>query len=309
MGKVCLLFIYTHRFDQNIGKLESIYKNRFSDIFHLVPFYDGGKENVIPVFENQFYFQAYLPQSIHKFFNEKYTHYFFLCDDVLLHPDINENNYELWFGVDAETSFFPDLWGSLDKLSYSWPNTFPALNAFYMDDHLHHHYIDWKKHFLPREKALEKFNQYGIDFKKINYGKYVRSAAFPRKTDMFFHYLKLFFKRRRSLPYPLVAGYSDIFIIPAAEIKEFSDHCETTRQMRLWVEVAIPTMAIVSLNNINFEKDIRKKGSAYWTNNNDKELSNRERLCDFNLKNLFNTFKSDELYIHPVKLTKWKVDE
>ena len=49
-SEVCLLIIYNHRYDDNIEKLERIYKNRFSDIYHIVPFYNGTIENVIPVY-------------------------------------------------------------------------------------------------------------------------------------------------------------------------------------------------------------------------------------------------------------------
>ena len=48
---VPLIIIYNHRFDQNIEKLNKIYGERFSKIYHLVPFYDGDLPNVIPVFE------------------------------------------------------------------------------------------------------------------------------------------------------------------------------------------------------------------------------------------------------------------
>jgi hypothetical protein len=41
---VALVIIYNHRYDKNIDILESIYANRFSNIFHIVPFYDGDKK-------------------------------------------------------------------------------------------------------------------------------------------------------------------------------------------------------------------------------------------------------------------------
>jgi len=57
--KAALILIYNHRYDKNIEILEKIYSKRFSVIFHLVPFYDGNRDNVIPVYENSYYFEGY----------------------------------------------------------------------------------------------------------------------------------------------------------------------------------------------------------------------------------------------------------
>src|ERR1017187_1011042 len=92
MNKVPLIIIYNHRFDDNIEKLEKIYRDRFSTIFHLVPFYDGDLTNVIPVFERSYYFHGYIPQALRILKKINCSHYFFVSDDVLLHPSINENN-------------------------------------------------------------------------------------------------------------------------------------------------------------------------------------------------------------------------
>lgn len=40
---VALIVVYNHRYDRNIEVVERIYAGRFSNIFHLVPFYDGTK--------------------------------------------------------------------------------------------------------------------------------------------------------------------------------------------------------------------------------------------------------------------------
>ena len=71
-GNIALIIIYNHRYDSNVSILEGIYKERFSDIFHLMPFYDGDKPNVIPVYENSRYFQGYIAQGFRNFFNESF---------------------------------------------------------------------------------------------------------------------------------------------------------------------------------------------------------------------------------------------
>src|ERR1700743_1228199 len=93
MNKVALIIIYNHRYDKNIELLEQIYKSRFSNIYHLIPFYNGNKENVIAVYDNSFYFEGYIAQGLKSYFKEDYTHYFFVADDMVLNPVVNEHNY------------------------------------------------------------------------------------------------------------------------------------------------------------------------------------------------------------------------
>lgn len=54
MEKIALLIIYNHRYDKNIPILDKIYEGRFSYVYHVVPFYDGDRENVIAVYENSY---------------------------------------------------------------------------------------------------------------------------------------------------------------------------------------------------------------------------------------------------------------
>ena len=61
--RIALVVIYNHRFDGNISIVEDLYRERFSNIFHLVPFYDGDRPDVIPVYENSFQFQGYIAQG------------------------------------------------------------------------------------------------------------------------------------------------------------------------------------------------------------------------------------------------------
>lgn len=82
-SKVALIIIYNHRYDKNIEVLENLYKTRFSNIYHLIPFYDGDKENVIAVYENSYRFQGYISQAFRTFYKDMYDHYFFVADDLM----------------------------------------------------------------------------------------------------------------------------------------------------------------------------------------------------------------------------------
>lgn len=79
---IALVLIHNHRFDRNLPLLDAMYQSRFDRVWHLMPFYDGDRENVIPVYENSFQFQGYVAQG-RRFLEEPgITHYFFAADDL-----------------------------------------------------------------------------------------------------------------------------------------------------------------------------------------------------------------------------------
>ena len=308
---VALIIIYNHRFDANIPKLEKIYENRFSLIYHLVPFYDGDLPNVIPVFENSFYFQGYIPQSKHILNKINASHFVFVGDDLILHPDINETNILSELKVSEDGAFLPWSWGTITKMSMEWANTFPTINSFYLEDYLLHHAPDWKRILPERDIAIQKLKKLGFTSGKLNYKLLKgenKSYNYPRFNITLKEYLKLLIKRRRTPAYPLLTGYSDMFIFPKNKLEKFSEYCELFRQMRLWVEVAIPTALVLTVDDLVFEKDTKWMGTTYWENENNEEMNERYEQVDFNFEELMKSYKSNELYIHPVKLSKWKIN-
>ena len=60
-----LVIVFNHRYDKNIAALEKIYRKKFFNIKFLVPFYNGDREDVIPIYENSHYFQGYFAQGYH----------------------------------------------------------------------------------------------------------------------------------------------------------------------------------------------------------------------------------------------------
>ena len=114
--KVALIIIFNHRYDKNIKTLEQVYKNKFSNIYFLVPFYDGMQPNVIPVYGNSYFFEGYLAQGFRHYFKEEYEHYLFAADDMILNPAITEDTYTSYFGLEAGNSFIPEIF-SLHHLS------------------------------------------------------------------------------------------------------------------------------------------------------------------------------------------------
>ncbi len=124
MYKVALVIIYNHQYNQNIDILERMYKNRFSNIYHLVPFYKDDKSNVIPVYCSSYCFQGYVAQGFKNYFNEDFDHYFFIGDDLILNPLINESNYREHLKLEKEACFIPRL-SPLNESKVFW--VFPDL--------------------------------------------------------------------------------------------------------------------------------------------------------------------------------------
>ena len=161
MNKVALIIIYNHQYNKNIDILEKIYKGRFSNIYHLVPFYKGKKQNVIPVYECSYYFQGYISQGFKSYFKEDYTHYFFVADDLLLNPMINETNYVEHLKLNSNTCFIPEFitlhdrseWWTRVGEAFRWSIKFPGIEA---------------KNQLPDyKKALQKFKQFDLTIKPL----------------------------------------------------------------------------------------------------------------------------------------------
>ena len=167
--KVCLVIIFNHRFDKNLPLLEKIYGDRFPDIYHLVPFYDGSQDNVIPVYEHSFYFQGYLPQVWSKIKSDDFSHYFFISDDLLLHPEINAKNCLNKLCINEGDAFLPNPWGSITDLTAEWSNFMPSINAFYLDEGLNHHFPNWQNIFLPKLEAKQRLTKYGYDSRNIQW--------------------------------------------------------------------------------------------------------------------------------------------
>jgi hypothetical protein len=311
---VALVFIYNHRYDKNISILEDIYKDRFSHIFHLMPFYDGRKNNVIPVYEHSFYFQGYMAQAS-KILKAKgdFDHFIFVGDDVILHPGINEYNYQEFFKVGKDDSFITFI-RDLVETGNSGTDLFLMHKAMFFE-------IPSKpgtgleiSHELPSyNEALKKFKEKGFDEPYIA-PEHV--YYYPKRTD-FVSNLRgslQYWKRNKEIKrllaqdkvkvsYPLVNGFSDVVIIPKSDFDQFAHYCGLFAAARLFVEYAIPTIMLLVCKNIVTENDLNRKSILFW--NDDREKFEKQYKNSF--KYLTNNFPDDALYMHPVKLSKWSI--
>lgn len=308
---VALVIIYNHRYDNNIPKIEEIYSNKFKNIFHLVPFYDGTKENVIAVYENSFYFEGYVAQA--KYFLKKqgkFDHFLFIGDDLILNPQINESNYKDYFNIDLNASFLPnyielstkeDYWDRLlDAVNYRFsirgleienqkPNYDEAINKFREKNLTEPFVISKLIYKLPKRNEYSK----GI----LGYIKYIREKKRIKEL------LKI---EKIKLEYPLVGSYSDIFIISNNNFDRFTHLCGVFSASKLFVELALPTAMVLSCDKIITENDLSMKGITFWTH---EENVTFQKQYNLSINDLFSSFPKDALYFHPVKLSKWKFDK
>jgi len=311
--KVALIVIYNHRFDKNIEIVENIYRSRFSLIYHLVPFYDGTKDNVISVYDNSYYFEGYIAQGYKHFRNKEISHYFFVSDDMILNPMINENNYCENFLLDTNTCFIPELTDFPRDNFFEWNRNTVAFNPF-----------DKKKKFtkgvevkgeLPTAKdALALLERHGIHNKPYSlkiYRKAPEVTLFKRIKAFFKDWLIIRIPYGKKSNYPLTSSYSDIFIVSQSVMGKFAHLCGCFSATRLFVEFAIPTALALSAEKIIQEKHLKLKGQGIHAryihvpgNENIEPLINS---CNYDLSLLLKKFPESHLYLHPIKLSKWDI--
>ena len=303
MSEVALIIIYNHQFNKNIEILENIYSGRFSNIYHLMPFFTGVKRNVIPVYGNSYYFQGYIAQGFKIFFKKEFKYYFFIADDLFLNPSINEKNYTEYFKLNNHNSFLPGLI-TIHEVNKYWNR---VKEAYRYSQYVAGVEI---KNLLPSyDESVEMFKNHGLKLGGLKYEqihkRYKPSDIYSLKALL--NWLLNKFKRIANrnklynLQYPLVGAYSDITIVDSATIKLFSHYCGLFASTNLFVELGLPSALVLSSTAIITEKDLNFQGKALWTKQ-DFELLNR---FDNKLNRLIENFPKETLYIHPIKLSNW----
>ncbi|MDD6001267.1 MAG: hypothetical protein PUC50_03635 [Bacteroidales bacterium] len=291
--KICLLVIYNHRYDKNISTIEKIYYDKFKYIYHIIPFYNGNKNNVITVYESSYYFQGYISQAYQHIKNKGFTHFFIIADDMLINPHLNENNLFDKIGINEYDVYFPNF-RSLNnspnwiwkKQALNWKITHPGVEI---------------QDILPKAETVKKiFREKGYPLDEIEDG--YKPISWKRKIFNFI-FRKKKEKEYIQLPYPLLCGYSDIMIIPSTLMDTFCLYCGAFAATNLFVENAIPTTLAIIAPQIKFDNNCKLKYGAMWT---DKD-SNFLQKYNFSLSELINNFPKEKLFLHPIKLSKWKL--
>lgn len=301
--EVGLFIIYNHRYDANIDKLEKIYSTRFSNIYHIIPFFNGNRKNVIPVYECSFRFQGYITQAI-QLVDESFKQYFFIADDLILNPAINETNYKEWFHLNGKNAY----------IEFTKPIREMGGWAFYrraMDPLPKFEWYNgtlWEKEIMPSEQAYAIAKQKGYDKEQflvdipMVWKARKKLKQYPRLFVLFFKILLL---GKQQCPYPVWGGYSDICIIPGEKMKEISHMLGVFAAMNLFVEMAIPTALQLLCEEVTEAKNLAPSyGKILWMLTDKESIGSQ---YNYSYKTLENNWDKNCLYIHPVKLSKWDV--
>ena len=304
--KIAFLIIYNHRFDKNIPVLDKLFEGKFSHIYHIVPFYDGDRENVLPVYESSYYFSGYVSQALTQLKNESFTHYVFTSDDLMLNPRLNEDNILDEIGIGIDESYMPRF-RQIDDVE--WPRTLDAMTY-----KLYGLGAEVEK-ILPTKEEAEKIlkEKEVAFFSALSYKKafktfrkyYNKTYNWYLPTGFLVSALKKLVKAPLSdysFNYPMVGGYNDFFILPASCIKKFSLYCGAFAASKLFVEVALPTAMVLASNRVRTASDTKLKCGDLWLD----DIKKLENKYNFDIEALMKDFPEDILYKHPVKLSKWK---
>lgn len=326
MNKIALLVVYNHRFDKNIPVIERMYRDRFTYIYHIMPFYDGDKDNVIPVYENSYYYEGYIAQAYSQLKGKGFTHFFTIADDMIINPLINEDSLFEVTGIPDDYCFIPGFFrlqkekdiGYVYRLCYFYRNNPTGIDT---------------PNVLPKvEEARNNFKVLGLSIDPLRMKDI--DVPFHFKLNMYFNKLVNYAKAlllRHSISsgsyyseYPLVMSWSDINIITAEVMSRFANYCGYFAATHLFVEVAIPTALAYSTTKIVQEKDIKLKVqmldhpgySALFKGGTREDMFQEQQnivkfleSLKYNVNSLIANYPKNLLCIHPVKLSKWKYDE
>ena len=316
--RIALLVVFNHRYDKNISRVEALYKDRFSYVYHIMPFYDGEKENVIPVFASSYHFESYIAQAYQHIKDKGYTHFLIVADDMILNPSINEKNIFDKMGVGQQQSYIYDIREIYD--------------CFFVQhvEQMRRYRVSVKGvevgNILPsREEAERCFLSHGLHVGPLTTTYLFKALYYAYKNRMLRKTLKFtcdIITHNVKISYPLVWAYSDILLLSAETMTKFSLYCGAFAATGLFVEYAIPTSLIFAADDIITDKQLKMHGiiQIYPKNrlgkvNNPQMLNGylpryeeEEKIINkyhFNLSRLLEEFDEEILFIHPIKLSKW----
>jgi hypothetical protein len=312
MAKIALIVLYNHRHEPNIELVERLYRGRFGEIFHLMPFYGGDaggdRPNVIPVYGSSWHFQGFVAQGLSRYGRPDFTHYLFVADDLLLNPVLDESNLLGRLGLPDGHCFLPKFTQYLTgprgawrktRLAHGWKLRAPGLEP---------------DSIMPSyDEAVARFRRHGVEVVDATFPQVWRVPRTPAEwlealrtePGLWLGYPWAMLTRRRyRFDYPLVGGYSDLFIVTAGAIRDFARYCGVFAASGLFVELAIPTAMLLAAPAISVEASLRLRGKTLWTRDELRQLD----AFGGSLRALCAGFDPTRLYLHPVKLSGWVMD-
>ncbi|RRD61423.1 hypothetical protein [Tannerella forsythia] len=310
MIKIALLIIYNHRYDKNISRIEDLYAERFSHLYHVIPFYNGDKPNVLPVYESSYQFQSYIAQayaqlekSIEK---EQFSHFFIVADDMIINPEITEDNIFDFTGIKENECYLISIKDiSKERLPMSQFHTISSYNIKKRGVEI--------ENILPSFcEAAEKMRLYGIDTFQFRWRYLIRHLiylviSFCRKKHKKYQ-IKMIYRTftmlllRKKFDYPIVWGGSDCLLLTKQIMPKFCTYCGAFASSELFVEFAIPTALILSADKIVTNRELKLDCISQLYTVDEKAFCEKYK---YQLSHLLESYPPNMFFIHPIKLSQW----
>lgn len=305
MESVCLVFIFNHKYEQNIEKLRRIYKNRFSTMRFIVPFYNGNPDKeIISVYESSYYFEGYYIQTLYKLMEIDVDFFLFIADDLILNPHINEANFRDYFGLHGLKKCYLNEINMLNSSGgIGWMHSMYSSLPFFTKGVL------WQRELPPYDEAMTRFEQFfGQSYKE----KYDEQFFYTgRETDNIAELVQTFYENNKNsfdIPYPMAKGYSDVLIIRKDDLSDFSHMCGIFSSMDVFAEIAIPTSLVLLFrrDEVTHLVDTTYTAKLLWFDYTFFSKVADDYKHDFSA--FYNEWNDDWLYVHPIKLSEWDVN-
>ena len=84
---------------------------------------------------------------------------------------------------------------------------------------------------------------------------------------------------------------------------QFCQLCGAFAATNLFIEVAVPTSLILTCTKLVTQSSNSKYKEMYLWNNDISDFGNE---YNYNYQKLINEFPKNTLFVHPIKLSKWK---
>jgi len=297
--EICLVIIFNHRYEKNLPLLRKLYSGRFSNVVFVMPFYTGDSPDVVSVYESSYQFQGYIAQAYPKIASERFSHYVFAGDDLILNPEIDERNLLGLLGVGEGDAYIESL-TALNRINFwSYERFFDAHSAFAQLG------ANYRGEIPPYEEAKKSAEAHGLrDYSVTSSVRHARIPIRRVRGNLYQASCKLFKPIR--IDYPLVTGYSDFFVLPKERFDSIAHLFGVFAAMRLFVEIAIPTAMMLTYDarHLKTQADAKILTPKLWHVTD--AAKNFGTACQFQLSNIEKCFPKDYAYLHPVKLSGWK---
>lgn len=296
-NKIALFILYNHHYTKNIDRLNELYKDKFSYIYHLIPFYKGDRNDVIAVYDSSIQFNSFIAQAYQKVKKEGYTHYYVIADDMIINPVVTELNIFDVTGIPEDSAYINDV-----RDNRTDPYEVPLFEKI----------MGWGievMNILPSKKnAIERMEKKRLWIlpSKIYALKWLVHHALKCDWRKVYHALYYIWRKDKDYIYPALWAYSDTILVPSMYMEDFARYCGALAGLNIFVEQAIPIAMYLSCENIVLGNTLKLKGITQLYTLGEEGKAKFEQRYNFSLQKLIDEYPSDVFYVHPIKLSKWK---